>query len=71
MCGRFLRPNFGITPEKAERRLAMQHNPMLLANVEIEQAQRQARARAERRARSALHPRREHGVGFFARLWRR
>jgi hypothetical protein len=28
----------------------MQHNSMLLANVEIEQAQLRARARAERRA---------------------
>ena len=49
----------------------MQHNPMLLANVEIEQAQRQARARAERRARNARQDRPEHGEGFFARLRRR
>jgi hypothetical protein len=49
----------------------MQHNPMLMANVEIDQAQRQARARAERRARSARQDRPEHGESFFARLWRR
>lgn len=49
----------------------MQHNPMLLANVEIDQAQRQARARAERRARSSRDSRPEGGGGFFARLRRR
>jgi hypothetical protein len=49
----------------------MQHNPMLLANVEIDRAQRQARARAERRARSAREDRSQSGGGFFARLRRR
>jgi hypothetical protein len=48
----------------------MQHNPMLLANVEIEQAQHQARARAERRANSA-HSSRGPFVGLLGRLWRR
>lgn len=47
----------------------MQHNSMLLANVEIEQAQLQAQARAERRARSQRHQRR--GGGLFSRLRRR
>jgi len=31
----------------------MQHNAMLMANVEIDQAQRQARARTERRTSRA------------------
>ncbi len=47
----------------------MQHNTMLMANVEIEQAQLQAHARSERRARSQRHLRR--GGGLFARLRRR
>ena len=48
----------------------MQHNPMLLANVEIEQAQRQARARAEQRANGARGGRGQVG-GLLARLRRR
>jgi hypothetical protein len=48
----------------------MQHNPMLLANVEIEQAQRQARARAEARAQSARSGRGQVG-GLLRRLRRR
>ncbi|MBS1880587.1 MAG: hypothetical protein JST31_13820 [Actinobacteria bacterium] len=48
----------------------MQHNPMLLANVEIEQAQRQARARAEARAASARSGRGPVG-GLLSRLRRR
>jgi hypothetical protein len=48
----------------------MQHNPMLLANVEIEQAQRQARARAEARALSARSGRGQVG-GLLSRLRRR
>jgi hypothetical protein len=47
----------------------MQHNTMLLANVEIEQAQLQAQARAERQARSKRHGRRN--AGLFSRLRRR
>lgn len=46
----------------------MQHNTMLMANVEIEQAQLQAQARAERRARGKRNERRG---GLFARLRRR
>jgi hypothetical protein len=49
----------------------MQHNSMLLANVEIEQAQRQADARAARRAQNARHDRPLGGSGLFARLRRR
>jgi hypothetical protein len=48
----------------------MQHNPMLLANVEIEQAQRQARARAERRATGGRSGR-GHLGGLLSRLRRR
>ena len=48
----------------------MQHNSMLLANVEIDQAQRQARARAERRAGTVRHSRGTVGA-LVARLWRR
>jgi hypothetical protein len=48
----------------------MQHNSMFLANVEIEQAQRQARARAERRAERARNGR-TSGGGLLARLRRR
>lgn len=48
----------------------MQHNPMLLANVEIEQAQRQARARAARRAGDARRGRGPVGV-LLNRLRRR
>jgi hypothetical protein len=47
----------------------MQHNSMLMANVEIEQAQRQARARAERRASERSH--RSAGFGLLAWLRRR
>lgn len=48
----------------------MQPNSMLMLNVEIEQAQRQARARAERRAGNVRSSR---GVvaGLLGRLWRR
>ena len=47
----------------------MQPNSMLMLNVEIDQAQRQARARAERRAgaRSSRGP----IAGLISRLWRR
>lgn len=48
----------------------MQHNAMLLANVEIDQAQRQAQARADRRAhvvRSSRGP----ALGILSRIWRR
>ena len=48
----------------------MQHNSMLLANVEIDQAQRQARARAERRA-SNVRSSRGAVAGLIGRLWRR
>jgi hypothetical protein len=48
----------------------MQHNPMLLANVEIDQAQHQARARSERRASSA-RSNRGPIAGLISRLWRR
>jgi hypothetical protein len=48
----------------------MQHNPMLLANVEIDQAQRQARARAERLANRSHHNR-GAVAGLIGRLWRR
>jgi hypothetical protein len=47
----------------------MQHNSMLLANVEIEQAQRQARARAERRA--GTRSSRAGAFGLLALLRRR
>jgi hypothetical protein len=48
----------------------MQHNSMLMANVEIEHAQRQARARAEQRAGGARHNRGTVGA-LLMRLWRR
>ena len=48
----------------------MQHNPMFLANVEIDQARRQARARAERRAGNARSSRGAL-AGLIGRLWRR
>ena len=48
----------------------MQHNPMLLANVQIEQAQRQARARADRRANGSRSGRGSFG-GLLSRLRRR
>ena len=48
----------------------MQPNSMLMLNVEIEQAQRQARARAERRASNVRSSRGPVG-GLIARLWRR
>ena len=47
----------------------MQPNSMLMRNVEIDQAQRQARARAERRA-SVRHSR-GAVAGLIGRLWRR
>ena len=48
----------------------MQPNSILMANVEIDQAQRQARARAEQRASS---PRNSRGpvAALISRLWRR
>jgi len=48
----------------------MQPNSMLMLNVEIEQAQRQARARAERRASGARNSRGPI-AGLISRLWRR
>jgi hypothetical protein len=45
----------------------MRHAALFLANVEIEQAQRQARARAEQRASSARSGRGQAG-GLFKRL---
>jgi hypothetical protein len=48
----------------------MQHNPMLMANIEIERAQLQAQARDERRAKQAA---KETGSrrGLLGRLRRR
>jgi hypothetical protein len=48
----------------------MQHNSMFLANVEIEHAQRQERARAEARAASVRSGRAQVG-GLLSRLRRR
>lgn len=48
----------------------MQPNSILMRNVEIEQAQRQARARAERRA-SNVRSSRGPIAGLIGRLWRR
>ncbi|HYC80987.1 MAG TPA: hypothetical protein VEB65_04335 [Solirubrobacterales bacterium] len=48
----------------------MQPNSMLMRNVEIEQAQHLARARAERRA-SNVRSSRGPIAGLIGRLWRR
>ena len=48
----------------------MQPNSILMRNVEIDQAQRQARARAERRVSSARGSRGPIAV-LISRLWRR
>jgi hypothetical protein len=47
----------------------MQHNPMFLANVEIDHAQRRARAQAERRTSSRSS--RAGAFGLLALLRRR
>ena len=47
----------------------MQPNSMLMLNVEIDQARRQARARSERRAK--VRNNRGALAGLIGRLWRR